>query len=74
MMRSKPHEALDPDFEGVDGGGFIEGRADLGERGRHRRHVFAARAKGCAVDAITFALLAAGACFGPLFGVPHGTG
>ena len=41
MIGSEPDQPLDSHLERVDGGGFVESRADLRERSGHRRHALA---------------------------------
>jgi hypothetical protein len=54
--------SLDPQFEPVDDGGLIEGRADMRERNRHRCGAVAARRLHRAANAPPLALLAKRAC------------
>jgi hypothetical protein len=71
MVRPAAEHFLDPDFESVDRGGFIERRADLRERDRHGRLRFAARRFGRAANAPNIALLARRVSERSVFGERH---
>jgi hypothetical protein len=71
VMRPEPHEPLDFDFEGIDGGGFVERRVDLRKRDYHSQLWPNPRSLGSALDALSVTLLARPAHIGRMLGKRH---
>jgi hypothetical protein len=57
VTRPEPNQPLDPDFEVVDGCGFVEGGADLRQRHRHGWRRPDPCRRGSAADVLTVAVL-----------------